>query len=295
MRTNNVIQKKLLSEEEVSVELAQYVIYLSDKCIKAKDSFTVVLSGGTLIHTMRKLVEKPNADCVDWSKWFVFWLDERVVSLEDPDSNYKLAYDGFLSKVPIPDGNIFAIDDELSTEEAAEEYEARLRVLVDNRTIGLSSCTGFPKFDLVLLGMGPDGHVASLFPWLYQRYEEERWVTFVKDSPKPPSSRITMTFPVINSSSECALVVTGKQVAYAVKVALASRESNFIPLPVEMVYPEGNLTWFLDKDALSQLSNINDHSYNSLFLGLGFLVLIITCLLYYFPCIHIFLALLKQQ
>lgn len=99
MRTENVMQKKFHSEEEVSMELAQYVTYLSAKCIKAKDSFTVVLSGGTLIHTMRRLVEKPNTDCIDWSKWFVFWLDERVVSLEDPDSNYKLAYDGFLSKV----------------------------------------------------------------------------------------------------------------------------------------------------------------------------------------------------
>lgn len=144
--------------------------------------------------------------------------------------------------------------------------------------------------------MGPDGHVASLFPWLYQRYEEERWVTFVKDSPKPPSSRITMTFPVINSSSECALVVTGKQVAHAVKVALASRAaSNFIPLPVEMVSPEGNLTWFLDKDALSQILTIHDHSRSKLSLRLGFAVLIFACVLYYFPCIDMVLPLFKQQ
>lgn len=141
--------------------------------------------------------------------------------------------------------------------------------------------------------MGPDGHVASLFPWLYQRYEEERWVTFVKDSPKPPSSRITMTFPVINSSSECALVVTGKQVAHAVKVGLASRASDFIPLPVEMVSPEGNLTWFLDKDALSQISAIHDHPRNKLSFRLGFVVLIIACVLYYFPCIDMVLFLLK--
>ncbi|KAK1394109.1 putative 6-phosphogluconolactonase [Heracleum sosnowskyi] len=222
MRTQNVIQKKFPSEEEVSMELAKYVIYLSHKCIKANDSFTVVLSGGTLIYTMRKLVEKPNADCIDWSKWFVFWLDERVVSLDDPDSNYKLAYDGFLSKVPIPDCNIFAIDDELSPEEAAEEYEARLRLLVDNKTIG-------------------------------------------------------------------------KQVAHAVKVALASQASNFIPLPVEQVSPEGNLTWFLDKDALSQISNIHDHSRNRLTFRLGFVLLIIACVLYYFPCIDMVLPWLKHQ
>lgn len=143
--------------------------------------------------------------------------------------------------------------------------------------------------------MGPDGHVASLFPWLYQRYEEERWVTFVNDSPKPPSSRITMTFPVINSASECALVVTGKQVAHAVKVALAFRASNFIPLPVEMVSPEGNLTWFLDKDAQSQISTIHNHSRSWLSFRLGFVVLIIACVLYFISCFDMVLPTLRQQ
>lgn len=139
----------------------------------------------------------------------------------------------------------------------------------------------------MLLGMGPDGHVASLFPWLYHRYEKEQWVTFVKDSPKPPPWRITMTFPVINSASEIALVVTGEEVAHAVKVALGSNVWEFIPLPVQMVQPEGNLTWFLDKDALSQLPICQDHFWKKirmnnirLLFGLGSLAFIVLAVLF---------------
>lgn len=100
--------------------------------------------------------------------------------------------------------------------------------------------------------MGPDGHVGSLFCWHFQRFEKTRWVTFIKDSPKPPSQRITFTFPLINAASEIAMVVTGEDAADAVKIALRrTSDSSSFPLPVEKVSPVGNLTWFLDKDATS--------------------------------------------
>lgn len=245
--------KKFNSEEDVAVDLAKYIADLSSKFIKEKGSFTVVLSGGTLIDTLRKLLEPPYIDSVDWSKWIIFFLDERVVPLNHPDCNYKLAYDGFLCKVPIPPDNIYPINETLSPEEAAEDYEARLKQLVEKKKIPLSISSGFPKFDLMLLGMGPDGHVASLFCWHFQRYEKKRWVTFIKASPKPPDERITFTFPLINSSSNIALVVTGDEVADAANVALGNRCCQHIPLPVQMVSPEGELTWFLDKDAAQKL------------------------------------------
>ncbi|KAK2972828.1 hypothetical protein RJ640_028356 [Escallonia rubra] len=210
---------KLISEEDVAVALAKYIADLSDKSVKGKGSFSVALSGGSLIHTL------------------------RVVPLDDPDSNYKLAYDGFLSKIPIPPGNVYAINDTLSPEGAADEYEARLKDLVKRKTLSISVTNGFPKLDLMLVGMGPEGHVASLFCWHFQRYEKKRWVTFIKDSPKPPSKRITFTFPVINSASNVAMVITGEDLASAVKVALGTHSSDFIPLPVQMVLPEGELTW----------------------------------------------------
>ncbi|KAM7463663.1 hypothetical protein LguiA_031784 [Lonicera macranthoides] len=241
------------SEEEVAVALAPYIADLSAKFIKEKGSFSVVLSGGSMIDTMRKLLEPPYIDSVDWSKWMIFFLDERVVPLTDPDSNYKLAYDGLLSKVTIPKDNIYPITEKLSPEDAADDYEICLKNLVKCNKLQ-PNASGFPKFDLNLVGMGPEGHVASLFCWHFQRYEKERWVTFIKDSPKLPAERITFTFPVINASSNIGLVITGDEAAYAVKVALGNNSSDYIPLPVQMVAPEGNLTWFLDHDAASKLS-----------------------------------------
>ncbi|CAH1449094.1 unnamed protein product [Lactuca virosa] len=256
MAPTKVVRKS--TEEEVAVVLADYISQRSTKYIADHGSFSVVLSGGTLIDTLRhfvsvtalrKLVEPPYVTSIDWSKWLIFFLDERVVSHDDPDSNYKLAYDGFLSKVPIPESNIYAIKEGLSPEEAAEEYEQRLKDLVANKKLRASPITGFAKFDLMLVGMGPEGHVASLFCWHFQRFEKEKWVTFVMDSPKPPSKRITFTFPLINSASEIAMVVTGEEVGDALKLTMGPHASYGYPLPAQKVSPEGELTWFLDNAA----------------------------------------------
>ncbi|CAO2838543.1 unnamed protein product [Amaranthus hypochondriacus] len=240
------------SEEQVAIELANYTVNLSNKFIKERGAFTVVVSGGSLIKSLRKLVEPPYVDSIDWSKWNMFWVDERVVPKDHPDSNYKLAYDGFLSKVPIPPGNVYAINDSLTAEGAADDYETALKQLVKTNILATSPTSNFPKFDVMLLGMGPDGHVASLFPGHPLVKENERWVTFIKDSPKPPPERITFTFPVINSSANIALVVCGSGKAAVVKTALSGNQSSEL-LPVQMVSPEGDLNWFLDKEAAGML------------------------------------------
>ncbi|KAL8538116.1 hypothetical protein ACS0TY_000174 [Phlomoides rotata] len=245
---------KFDTEEDVAVALAKYTADLSEKYIKEKGSFSVVLSGGTLIYTLRKLVGSPYKESVDWSKWLIFWVDERVVPLDHEDSNYLLASRGFLSKVPIPPSNIYAINDKKSPEGAADDYEECLKHLVEKNIIPISSISGFPKFDLMLLGMGPDGHVASLFPSHQQRYEKKRWVTFITDSPKPPPPRITFTFPVINSASEIAMVITGVKLVDTTKIALGiGNTPSSPPLPCTEVSAEGELTWFLDKDAAAKL------------------------------------------
>ncbi|KAG5381961.1 hypothetical protein IGI04_033431 [Brassica rapa subsp. trilocularis] len=245
------------TEENLAVELAKYTADLSDKYCKEKGAFTVVVSGGSLIKSLRKLVE---VGSIDWSRWHFFWVDERVVPKHHEDSNYKLAYDAFLSKVPIPPGNVYAgpaqslqrpcasrvcvyaINESLSAEAAAEDYETCLKHLVQTGVIRVSESTGFPKFDLMLLGMGPDGHVASLFPGHGLCDEEKRWVG-------PPSERITFTFPVINSSACIALVVCGSGKAEAVEAALKKTGD----VPAGCVSAEEELVWFLDKPACSKL------------------------------------------
>lgn len=234
------------TEENLAVELAKYTADLSDKYCKEKGAFTVVVSGGSLIKSLRKLVE---VGSIDWPRWHFFWVDERVVPKHHEDSNYKLAYDAFLSKVPIPPGNVYAINESLSAEAAAEDYETCLKHLVKTGVLRVSESTGFPKFDLMLLGMGPDGHVASLFPGHGLCDEKKRWVASVTDSPKPPSERITFTFPVINSSACVALVVCGSGKAGAVEAAVKKTGD----VPAGCVSAEEELVWFLDKPACSKL------------------------------------------
>ncbi|KAE9451789.1 hypothetical protein C3L33_16329, partial [Rhododendron williamsianum] len=240
------------TEEALAVSLAKYTADLSDHFSKERGAFTVVFSGGSLIKSLRKLVEAPYMDSVDWSKWHVFWVDERLVPKDHEDSNYKLANDGFLSMVPIPTGNVYTINEALSAEGAADDYETCVKHLVKINTIDFSQASGFPKFDLMLLGMGPDGHVASLFPGHPLVHENKQWVSFIEDSPKPPPQRITFTFPVINSSANIALVVAGAGKADAVNVALGDGQNPDL-LPVKLVSPEGELTWFLDRGAASKL------------------------------------------
>ncbi|KAL9374670.1 hypothetical protein Peur_031549 [Populus x canadensis] len=278
-QNNKKVVEVFDTEEDLAVSLAKYTADLSDKFAKERGAFTVVVSGGSLIKSLRKLVEAPHVDSIDWSKWQVFWVDERVVPKDHPDSNYKLAFDGFLSKtleigippngemlkisdhestnalanlVPIPPGNVHAINDALSSEGAADDYETCLKHLVHTGVINISSLSGFPKFDLMLVGMGPDGHVASLFPGHPLLKENQKWVTHITDSPKPPPERITFTFPVINSSAYIALVVCGAGKASIVQTALGKSQNSEV-FPVQMVSPEGELKWFLDKDAASKL------------------------------------------
>ncbi|XP_050895397.1 probable 6-phosphogluconolactonase 4, chloroplastic, partial [Lathyrus oleraceus] len=198
---------EVFSKEHLAVSLAYDVAQLSTKFTKERGAFTVALSGGSLIKYLRKLVDSSYAETIDWSKWHVFWVDERVVPKDNLESNYKLANDGFLSKVPIPPLNVYSIDDSLPPDGAADVYETTLRRLVTSNVIATST-NGLPKFDLMLLGMGPDGHVASLFPGHPLLNEDQKWISFLNDSPKQPPERITFTFPVINTSSNVAMVVT---------------------------------------------------------------------------------------
>ncbi|KFK27720.1 hypothetical protein AALP_AA8G420800 [Arabis alpina] len=250
-------QRKMIvfpSKNELSEAMAEYTANLSAKFCKEKGLFTVVLSGGDLIDWLCKLVQPPYLNSIEWSKWHVFWVDERVCSWDDPDSNYKLAMDGFLSKVPIPNKNIYAIDKHYAVDGNAEHcaavYQECLENLVKESIIPICSKTQYPQFDLQLLGMGPDGHMASLFPGHPQINVRDKWVTHITDSPKPPPRRITFTLPVINSASYNLMAVCDKEQAHAVAEIM---KHNNMSLPSAHLSAQVETVWYLDQAAASML------------------------------------------
>ncbi|CAM6049478.1 unnamed protein product [Sphagnum compactum] len=239
--------------EELSDSLAEHVAQLSASAVKDRGAFTVVLSGGSLIKTLGKLCEPPYLHTVDWGNWHVFWVDERVVKKDHPDSNYKLAYDGFLSKVPIPSEKVYAINDTLSAQGAAEDYEFGLKQLVKTGILATADTNDYPRFDLLLMGMGPDGHCASLFPNHPLVHVKEKWVASITDSPKPPPERITFTLPVIQAAANIFFVANGEGKAEMV-AKVFGEELPFGQLPSQSARPtNGKLIWFADKGAASKL------------------------------------------
>ncbi|XP_010527978.1 PREDICTED: probable 6-phosphogluconolactonase 1 isoform X2 [Tarenaya hassleriana] len=247
------------NSDELSTDLVDYIAELSEASVKEHGVFSIALSGGSLISLMGKLCEPPYNKTVDWAKWYIFWADERVVAKNHVDSNYKLAKDELLSKVPVVPSHIYSMNDTVSAEEAAVEYEFAIRQLVRTRTVGVSEISDCPRFDLILLGMGPDGHIASLFPSHPALGLKNEWVTFLTDSPKPPPERITFTLPVINSASNVAVVVTGEAKAEAVHLAIDDWQSPGSPLslPARLVQPTaGKLVWFMDIPAGSKLDGL---------------------------------------
>ncbi|GAQ91586.1 6-phosphogluconolactonase [Klebsormidium nitens] len=247
----DVSLERILNMPQLQRAVAAYVKEASAAAIKEKGAFTVVLSGGSLVKGLSSLIGMKG---IDWSKWHVFWADERVVKLTDPDSNYKLATDEFLSKVDIPDNQIYALNDTLGAKAAAADYEKVLKNLPRD-VLPLSKGDQYPRFDLILLGIGPDGHIASLFPNHPLVGERAKWVAHITDSPKPPPQRITLTLPVINSAKQVAFVVTGQGKAEVLQRIL---EVSALPgaLPAQLVRPtDGSVTWFADLAATAELNS----------------------------------------
>ncbi|XP_039015358.1 probable 6-phosphogluconolactonase 2 [Hibiscus syriacus] len=171
-------------------------------------------------------------------------------------------------RVPVVPSHVHSINDSVTAEEPADKYTFIIRQLVKRRTVSVSDISDCPKFDLILLGMGHDGHVASPFPNHAVLDEKDEWVTFITDSPEPPLERITLTLPVINSASNLAIVVTGESKAEAVHLAIDNIGRDSPSLPARLVQPvinsasnvaivvKGKLVWFLDKPAASKLDGL---------------------------------------
>lgn len=184
----------------------------------------------------------------------MFFADERAVPLDHEDSNYKLVKEEF-DKIGFPVGKLHPIDISLlhDTQGLAEEYEEQLVQVFASK-----GPVNFPKFDLILLGMGPDGHTCSLFPGHELLKEKEAWVCPVEDSPKPPPRRITLSLPVITHAKKIAFVATGAGKAEMLMKIFTMDEG----LPCQLVNDEAirlnrEVVWFIDKAAGEKLKNTN--------------------------------------
>lgn len=238
----------LSTQEELSEAVAEYVQQLSATAIQARGKFVVALSGGSLPKTLSAhLVTEPRHSQIGWSNWHVFWADERCVPLDHQESNYRLAKEVLFDQVGIPYEQIYPIDDTLQPAAAARAYEKKLREVLPPDENKL------PRFDLILLGMGEDGHTASLFPGHALLKETNRWVAPIIDSPKLPPERITLTYSVINNANYVAFLTTGAGKAEVLLQAIetAGPESN---VPAGRVQPtHGQIDWFIDKAAATHL------------------------------------------
>lgn len=186
--------------------LANFIVKAQTDAIAKRGVFTIALSGGSLPKQLEPL--KSHGD-ITWDKWQVFFADERIVPLDHEDSNYAACAKAFLDAVPIPKANIHTLNTELFVQqtktdptgeykdkdeaenealEVADDYEQQLV-----QTFASGNSARYPTFDLILLGMGPDGHTCSLFPGHELLSENSRWIAEINDSPKPPSRRITFT------------------------------------------------------------------------------------------------------
>jgi len=234
------------SANELVESLATFIVKLQKDSIDKKGRFTVAISGGSLPKQLKGLI---NNTSVKWDKWQVFYADERAVPLDHPDSNHKLCFDELFSKVPIPSTNIHTLDPSLleDMEELSDHYEKELI-----REFAQKDSARFPVFDLILLGIGPDGHTASLFPGHELLAEEDRWVAYIEDSPKPPPKRITLTYPVINHAAQVAFVATGEGKVDMLSNILDKPEEGLPASRVKPVYP-GQLYWFVDDAASAKV------------------------------------------
>jgi len=224
-------------------------VRLAGEAVMAKGSFTVALSGGSTPKGLYGLLATDPLlrGQVPWDTIHVFWGDERHVPPTDAESNYRMAHEALLAKVPIPPAQVYRIKSEASdASHAADDYEQTLRVFFR------VSAGQLPRFDLVFLGFGPEAHTASLFPGTKALHETKRlvvsnWVgKFFTD-------RMTMTPPILNHAACVVFLVSGEEKALPLKAVL---EGPYEPeqLPAQLIRPEhGRLLWLVERDAASLL------------------------------------------
>ncbi len=235
------------NSEELAAQLAVDFKNAVHEKAASGESITVALSGG---HTPKAffeiLADPPYCDEIPWGNVIFFWGDERCVPPDNDESNYKMTNDSLLSRIDIPTANVHRVLGEDPPTNEALRYE---KVIEENVAAGAN---GFPEFDWIFLGMGDDGHTASLFPGASNLKEMQR-ICVVSSHPDTGQKRVSITFPVINNAKRVSFLVAGAAKAPVFKEIL-EKGSKTLPYPASMVEPEnGVLEWYLDKAAAPEL------------------------------------------
>ena len=233
--------------EDLNRAAAEAFVQLAKQAIATNGRFTVALAGGNTPRAIYKLLATDYREQIDWPQVHFFWGDERYVPMNEPDSNYRMVREALFDHVPILAENVHRMPTEfIQPETAAQHYEKMLRDFWLNAS---------PRFDLVQLGLGPDGHMLSLFPNSPLLQEEKRLVAVVTDSPKPPPTRLTLTLPVINHAAQIHFFVTGAEKADALRATLEG-ERDVKKIPAQAVQPiDGRVIWWLDEKAAGLLKH----------------------------------------
>ncbi|HKT51747.1 MAG TPA: 6-phosphogluconolactonase [Candidatus Angelobacter sp.] len=229
--------------EALNHAAASEFVNCATRAIRERGRFSVALSGGKTPRAIYSLLAEKYANSISWEQVFVFFGDERHVPPEHPDSNFRMANESLLSRVPIPAKNIHRVQAELAAPMAADQYQATLREFFSLQDGEL------PQVDLVMLGMGEDGHTASLFPGTAALEETSRTVV-ANHVEKLQADRITLTFPVLNAANEVLIIIAGENKAPVVRDIVNSPEKCLYP--IQRVRPRhGRLLWLVEQQAAS--------------------------------------------
>ncbi|HYZ31137.1 MAG TPA: 6-phosphogluconolactonase [Crenalkalicoccus sp.] len=211
--------------------------WLSERATAKRGGFSLALSGGSTPKRLyQRLAAAPWRDRMPWGRVQLFWGDERFVPADHPDSNQRMTREAMIAQVPIPPGNVHPVPVDSTPEEAARRYEAELRAFAAERP-------GEPLFDVQLLGLGPDGHTASLFPGTPALAERRAWVVAVVGA--KPEPRITLTYPALDDSGAVAFLVTGAEKRAILRRLLDGDAA----LPAAALRPRGDVLVFADRAA----------------------------------------------
>jgi 6-phosphogluconolactonase len=218
------------------------------KRFKQSEQFTVALSGGSTPKALYSLIASPAyRERLDWSRVHLFWGDERCVPADHPQSNFRMVQESLLSRIQIPSENVHRMVGEKEPEQARQEYEEHLKHSSVCRPAKV------PRFDLILLCLGEDGHTASLFPGSAALNEKEHWVATIYVE-KLKAQRLTLTLPVINAAAQIIFLVAGQSKSAIVK-KLFEADSDGCELPAAKVRPaNGIVAWLITQDAAGGLA-----------------------------------------